>query len=264
MMKYRFNFAAQAIWRYFEWIAVEAGRFGLFVLETIRQAFKSPTRLRLTLVQIAFIGYESMAMICFAAVFTGGIFAIQIGDIVQIFNSESLIGAITCDSLALALAPIITGFLVTGRVGSAMTAEISAMRSKEQIDALKVMAVHPVSYLVVPRVCACLIAVPGLTVLFLLFGGLGAYLISTYMFFVDSGAFFEHTIREVNWDDLRIMLGKSVLVGWLVGTFACYFGLRSSPGVRGVGKATIRAVVSSFITILMLDAVITFIDIVVI
>ena len=249
--------------RYLQQLVVEAGLFCLFIFEIFRQAIKRPSRLRLTLAQIEFIGYESLGLVVMSAVFTGGVFALQIGEIVHIFNSESLIGAITCDSLALALAPVITGFLVTGRVGSSMTAEISAMKSKEQIDALQVMAVHPISYLVVPRVCGCLFAVPCLTVLFLLFGGIGAYVVSTYVFYVDPGAFFEHTFREVNWDDLRIMLGKSVMVGWLVGVLSCYFGLRSSRGTRGIGRATIRAVVSSFITILMMDALITFIDIVV-
>lgn len=240
-----------------------AGEFCLYVFEVFRQAFIPPTRLRATLAQVEFIGYESVGIVCMSAVFTGGVFSLQIGEIVHIFNSQSLIGAITCDSLAVALAPIMTGFLITGRVGASMTAEISAMKSKEQIDALAVMAVHPISYLVVPRVCACVFAVPGLTVLFLLFGSLGSYLVSIYVYFVDPGAFFENTINAVDWDDIGIMLGKSFVLGWLIGTISCYFGMKSSRGGRGIGQATILSVVSSFITILMMDALITYIDIVV-
>lgn len=241
----------------------EIGEFGIYVLQIFYLAFKKPTRFRASLSQIEYIGFQSMGIICMSAVFTGGVFALQIGEIISIFDSESLIGAITCDSLALALAPIMTGFLITGRVGSSMTAEISAMKVKEQIDALTVMAIHPISYLVVPRVCGCLFAVPCLTALFLLFGGIGSYLVAIFVYSVDPGAFFEHTFREVNWDDLRIMLGKSVMVGWLIGTLSCYFGLRASRGTHGIGRATILSVVSSFVMILMMDALITYIDIVI-
>ncbi|MCY4380492.1 MAG: ABC transporter permease [Proteobacteria bacterium] len=236
------------------------GGFIVYSSEIFYHALHKPLRVYETIQQMEFVGYQSMMIISVAAYFTGAVFSLQVGEVISIFDAQSLIGAITCDALANALAPIITGFLVAGRIGSSMTAEIVSMKSKEQIDALKVMGVHPISYLVIPRVFACLFTVPCLTVFFFLFGSIGAFTVSTFVFFVDAGLFLEYAILKVNWDDISLMLGKSLVVGWTVGTLSCYFGLRAKTGNHGIGQATVLSVATTFIMIMILDSLITFIE----
>ncbi|MCY4443979.1 MAG: ABC transporter permease [Proteobacteria bacterium] len=239
------------------------GEVLIFVVEICRQIISPPFRLRSILYQVDFIGSQSFFVTVVAAFFTGAVFGLQIGHIFSMFRSQSLIGAITCDALTRELSPLITGFLMAGRVGSSMTAEVAAMKFTEQIDALKVMAVSPMSYLVVPRVVGSLIAIPALNIVFLLLGSVGAFMASKYFFYVDYGTFIHHTLHIVTMADLVLGFWKSVVFAAVISITSCYFGMKAQKGKGGISVSTTQSVVTALLLILILDALITFMDIVI-
>ena len=145
---------------YFIYQASTLGAFLFFLRQVGRQAFRGPFRFREIVFQLESIGNQSLPIILLTGLCTGAVFSLQIGGIFQVFGAESLTGGATGIALATELAPLVTGFLLIGRVGAAMTAEISTMVVQEQVLALESMAVDPIHYLVVPRVWASMIMMP--------------------------------------------------------------------------------------------------------
>lgn len=169
-------------------------------------------------------------------------------------------GGATGIALATELAPLITGFLMAGRCGSAMTAEISTMVVTEQVTALESMGVDPIHYLVVPRFLACLIMVPLLCVVFNLVGMVGAYMTGVMIYEVDQGVFWDKVVELVEMEDVYFGLRKSLGFAAILGAIACLFGLRAGGGAKGVGRATTNSVVVSLILILFTDFVYSYVQ----
>lgn len=238
----------------------QLGKMVLYGGDVIRQMVWGPLRVSSILLQVKLVGQQSLALMLLVSFVAGGIFALQIGDIFSIFRSVSYVGAVTSNALMRELAPVLTGFLASGRAGSAMTAHIASMRASEQIDALEVMGVSPISYLVVPRVVGCLISLPLLCCVFMLVGGVGAWMVAHVIFHLDYGTFMHHILRVLHTSDLVLMLVKSLVFGGVVGLISCYKGLYSPRGSYGVSDATTASVVSCLLSILVLDVVITFMD----
>jgi phospholipid/cholesterol/gamma-HCH transport system permease protein len=143
--------------------------------------------------------------------------------------------------------------MVTGRAGSALTAEIGIMAITEQIDALRAMAVNPIKYLVVPNLIAGLIAVPLLTALFDLIGIFGGFVVGVKLLGVSSGAYFGQMEASVSFQDISSGFWKSVSFGFLLTLVACYKGYFASHGAEGVSKATTQSVVMASVLILVWD-----------
>jgi len=227
------------------------GKYSLFVFETLRRLFFPPVSLKLLLQQITFIGNRSFFIICFAGMLVGGMFGLQTGELMRIFGAESMLGAATGFALSKELAPIVGSLLATGRAGAAMAAQIASMRINEQIDAMRVMAVNPYWYLVVPRVAAAMICMPILTAAFVFCGVCAAFLVAVAFFNVDVGLFFEKLRMIV---EIRFVVQgmiKGCAFGFVFATVCCYKGFFARGGAKGVGRATTEAVVISFVTILV-------------
>jgi phospholipid/cholesterol/gamma-HCH transport system permease protein len=207
--------------------------------------------------QLDFVGNQSALIICIAASFVGSVLGLQLGVIFRLFSAEGLIGAATGKSLALELAPVMAGFIVTGRAGAAMAAEIATMRVNEQIDAMEAMGVNPMSYLVVPRVVASVIMMPLLTAVFLFVGVVGCYFVAITMYQVDNMTFMQQLKWIVEWKDVVKGLIKAFCFGFIFSSIACYRGFLARGGAKGVGEATTKAVVASLLTILLGDLIIT-------
>jgi phospholipid/cholesterol/gamma-HCH transport system permease protein len=167
-------------------------------------------------------------------------------------------GAATGKSLALELAPVMCGFIVTGRAGAAMAAEIATMRVNEQIDAMEAMGVDPISYLIVPRVLAATLMMPVLSGIFLTLGVLGCYVVGQTLFKVDSQVFLSQLQQLVWVSDIRKGLFKATVFGFILSSVACYRGYYARGGAKGVGEATTQAVVTSLLAILIIDFFITY------
>jgi phospholipid/cholesterol/gamma-HCH transport system permease protein len=242
-------------------IGVEFGKFFVFIVDLVRIIFSSPPRFKLFIRQLEFVGNQSFVVIFVSALVLGAVFGLQLGVIFRLFGAESMVGAATAKSFALELAPLFTGFIVTGRAGSAMAAEIATMRVNEQIDAMEAMGVHPLAYLVSPRVLAGIVIMPLLTGLFLFTSVVGCYVVAIYFYDVSSTAFFEQLEWLVWWGDVVKGLVKAAFFGFLFSAIACYFGFNAWGGARGVGNATTRSVVIGLLGILTGDFLITMIQV---
>lgn len=223
----------------------------------LRMFFLPPYRIREFLRHLDFVGTQSAFLILTTGAFTGMVTALQGYNAMHRYGADSLVGATVALSLARELGPVLSALMVTGRVGSAMTAELGSMRNTQQIDALSSMAVDPIHYLVSPRVAATTITLPFLACIYSFSGMVGAYLVSIYYLDIDQGAFMSGIRSYVDINDVTHGLAKAVVFGLIVSVIACYKGFYATGGSRGVGLATTQAVVISSILILVSDYVMT-------
>lgn len=238
------------------------GNFILYFLDLLRLMFAPPYRFHLILQQMEFIGNQSLFIISLTGFFTGAVFGLQLGGVFEIFKAENMIGGATGLALAKELAPLIGAFLLTGRVGSAITAEIATMVVNEQVDALEVMAVDPVNYLVVPRVWASLFMMPLLCGVFMFIGMIGTVIVASRIYFVDLGIFWDKVLELMVNKDLISGFRKMFAFALIISSVHCYYGLHASGGAKGVGNATTTAVVATLITILTVDFFISYIEVI--
>jgi phospholipid/cholesterol/gamma-HCH transport system permease protein len=235
----------------------EMGRMFLFLLSVLRTFFSSPFRGQNILRQIHFIGIRSLFVIVLTAVFAGMVLALQGYYTLSKFGSEALLGQAVALSMIRELGPVLAGLMVTGRAGSALTAELGIMRIREQIDALEVMGIRPLKFLVSPRIQAGLIVLPLLTVIFDVIGIMGGYLVSVQLLGLSAGTYFGGIETAVEMHDIYTGLIKAVSFGLII-TWVCTFkGYHTTRGAEGVSQATTSAVVLSSVLILVGDYFIT-------
>jgi phospholipid/cholesterol/gamma-HCH transport system permease protein len=210
--------------------------------------------------QLYFIGNQSLFIILLTGFFTGAVFGLQIGGLFKVFRSEALMGGATGLALAKELAALVTAFLLAGRAGSAMTAEIATMKVSEQIDAMEAMGVDPLHYLVVPRVYASLLMMPLLCGVFMVVGLWGALCTGVWLFQVDVGIFMEKLTILVKPSDVVSGLRKMFVFSFIIAVVSCRYGLRAS-GAKGVGVATNEAVVKTLLCLLGVDFALSFLEV---
>jgi len=231
----------------------DMGRMFLFLLSAFAWAVRPPQRLRLIIFHIRSIGVESLSVVLLSGVFTGMVMGLQGYYSLRKFNAESFLGSAVALGLLRELGPVLSAFMVTGRTGSAMAAEIASMKVTEQIDALYSMAINPVQYLVSPRIIAGLISMPLLTAIFDVVGIYGAYLVGVGLLGVSSGSYFAGMESSVMFHDVWSGLLKSVSFGRIISWVCCYKGFEAPPRATGVGQATTESVVLCFVLILVWD-----------
>lgn len=235
----------------------EAGRMLLLLIEAIKQVLKPPLKLERIFVQMEFIGVKSLFVVILVSTFTGMVLALQTYTGFRRFSAESMVGAIVALSLCRELGPVLTSIMVTARAGSAMAAEIGTMRVTEQIDALVVMAVNPVKYLIVPRIVASILVIPILTIISDYTGIVGGYIVGVKLLNINEGVYINRTIDLLEMSDIFNGLFKSVVFALLLSLIGCYKGYYTKGGARGVGKATTEAVVLACVVIFIADYVLT-------
>lgn len=250
-------FIPEVIGIYIVKLLAGCGRFLIFVRDLCRWFFLPPFRVGLIIKQLEFVGNKSSMIIFISSLFVGAVLGLQLGVIFKLFSAEGLMGAATGKSLALELGPVMCGFIVIGRAGAAMAAEIATMRVNEQIDAMEAMGVNPISYLVVPRVIASTLMMPILAGMFLFVGVIGCYIVAVIFYRVDTMTFMQQLKWIVYWSDVVKGLVKATVFGFIFSTIACYKGFKAKGGAKGVGEATTRAVVVSLLSILVGDFIIT-------
>lgn len=224
------------------------GAVMLLFFQTIEQLQKK-WRIRHLLVQMAHLGVDTLPIVLLTMLFTGMVITLQTAHEFIRFGAQSTIGGVVSIAVGRELGPVLTGVVAAGRVGAAITAEISTMKVTEQIDALKVMATNPVGYLVVPRLLACMVMLPLLVVFGDVIGTFGGWLISTYYAGINSYTFLHSIDAFAVVHDVTGGLLKAVFFGAAIAMIACYQGMHAPNGAEGVGKATTRSVVGSIIVI---------------
>ncbi|MFC1631764.1 MlaE family ABC transporter permease [Candidatus Omnitrophota bacterium] len=207
--------------------------------------------------QMVFSGVHSLIIVFFVAFFTGVVLAMQSAYQLVQFGVKSLVASLVSVSMARELGPVFTALVVTGRVGSAITAEISSMKVNEQIEALDTMAINPVRYLVAPRLLALVIMLPCLTVLADIIGMLGGFVIGFFTLKINPGMYMDMTVRFLQLKDIYTGLAKSFVFAIIIATVGCHEGLSARGGAEGVGRATTISVVRSFIMIILADCILT-------
>ena len=235
----------------------EAGEILLLLIQTALWLLRPPFRFRLLLRQMEFVGVRSFNVVFLTGVFTGGVFALQTYHGFSLFGAESLVGSTVALALTRELGPVLTSLMVTGRAGSAMAAELGTMRVTEQIDALYVMAVNPVQYLVLPRVLAAVAMLPVLTIICDFVGIVGGYLVGVKLLGINEGIFIAKIIEYLEPADITMGLVKASFFGLILSLVGCYKGFYTTGGAEGVGRATTQAVVLASVLILAADYVLT-------
>ncbi len=209
--------------------------------------------MRLLIPQLYEVGYRSLPVILTTGAFVGMVIAVQSIEQFRAVGMEDRMGAIVNLSVVRELGPVLAGIMLAGRIGGALTAELGTMNVTEQIDALRAMGVDPMRYLVAPRVTACFILTPILTIYADFTGLVGGWFVSVVQGGVDTGPYWEYTMEAVENFDLSSGIIKAFFFGFALGLISCYKGFYCSPGAEGVGRACTAAFVASFIAILALD-----------
>lgn len=236
---------------------IELGRMVIFLWRSIKRAVKPPYRKAEILRQMEFVGNQSLFIICITGLFTGMVFAFQAWVGFSLVNAENLVGATTALAISRELGPVMTGLIISARAGGAMAARLGTMRVTEQIDALEVMGVEPLEYLVVPRLIAAFIATPLLVAIFDFVAMIGAHFFSVKVLELDEAIFWDKVNFWVNARDINEGLLKGAIFGVVFAAICCYSGFNTEGGAKGVGDATNKGVVVSMVTIIIVDFFIT-------
>lgn len=207
--------------------------------------------------QMARVGVGSIPVVFVTTLFTGMVLALEAWYGFKRFNAQSLVGSVVAISLLRELSPVLSALMVTGRVGSAMAAEIGTMRVTEQIDALRALATEPVQYLMVPRVLASTLMLPLLVIMGDVVGMAGGMLVGVQLLGVNPKVYYESSFQYLDPIDVTAGIIKAGVFGLIFSSVACTRGYYTEGGAEGVGRATTSAVVSASLWILLADFLLT-------
>lgn len=236
----------------------QIGAHGLFLLMILRAIPASLKHIGETARQVWFVGAMSLVIIMTCGLFVGMVLGLQLYYVLSIFGGTAALGSVVSLSLYRELGPVVTALLFAGRAGTSITAEIGLMRATDQLDAMEMMAVDPLAFVVAPRFIAGIIAMPILACVFNAMGILGAHIVGVSWLGLDNGTFWSNMTSSVDvWKDVVNGLWKSFAFGGVCTLIATFQGYTTAPTSEGVAYATTRTVVFSSITTLMIDFVMT-------
>lgn len=205
-------------------------------------------------IQMVRIGVDSIPIVALAAAFTGAVLTVQTAYQLQAsFIPNTIIGSIVVPSMMLELAAVITAFILAGRVGARIAAELGTMRVSEQIDALEVMGLNSISFLILPRVLAGIVMFPALYVIACLIGIGGGMVVAEFGGLLTVSEFMEGARQFYKPFDPYFGMIKSLTFGFIITSVACYKGYYTKGGAEGVGQSTTEAAVQSCVVILFAD-----------
>ncbi|MBI3544549.1 MAG: ABC transporter permease [Deltaproteobacteria bacterium] len=235
----------------------QTGLIARFFAQMLGWCVRPPFRFRLFLEQFLFVANASAFIVCLTGIFTGMVFAVQIYFGFRMIDPAPLVGPAVAIGFVRELGPVFTAIVVTGRAGAAMAAQLGTMRVTEQIDAMDVMAVNSIQYLVVPRILASFLAMPLLCALFVFIGNVGSYGTGVYLLNIDPVIFFSHLQEIVQVRDLIQGLIKAAAFGIIFSTIGTFKGYYTKGGAEAVGRSTNEAVVVTLVLILVGDYFLT-------
>ena len=230
-----------------------SGSFTMFLVKTVKTLFSTRLKIRKLFNQMEIVGVNSLTVVILTGLSTGATLAYQSYDGFKRYGSEDLIGPLVAVSMARELGPVLTGLMVTGRAGSAMTAEIGTMKISEQIDALRTLCINVFQYLMVPRILASAIIMPFLSLFTTIIGILGGYIVCTNVLGLNSEQYLTGIRTHLEMSDITGGLVKASVFGLLLSWVGTYKGMHTMRGSRGVGKATTQSVVLGSMLILIVN-----------
>lgn len=240
------------------WKAVD--EFLELMLESVEGVFLPPFRVKDIIHQLYFVANQSAVIIVFCVSFAAMVTIIEASFHMKlVIQNDSLVPGFAALLILRELGAVLAGLLLTSRVGAGIAAEVGSMKVTEQIDALKMLSIDPIKFLVVPRFIACtlggvmLAALSNATCIY------GAMLVSTQKLGYSSGSFLAAMSRFVSFQDVIFALIKGAVFGAIIPIVSCYYGFRCKAGAEGVGFATTSAVVTSSVAIIVFDFILTWI-----
>lgn len=233
------------------------GEYTALVFDVFVSMIRKPPAWRLIREQLYHIGVMSFGVVAITGFTTGFVLAAQSFYQLGEKGMAGITGALVAKSMITELGPILTAFMVTGRVGAAMCAELGSMKVTEQIDALKSMAINPYAYLIAPRFMAGIFMIPLLTIFSIMMGIIGGYFIAVFYFHMSPTSYFDPMKIYILPFDLLTGVVKAIVFGSILVTVCCYKGINTSGGASGVGRSTTQSVVISYILILISDFFLT-------
>jgi phospholipid/cholesterol/gamma-HCH transport system permease protein len=233
-----------------------AGRFTRFTAAVVYSTAAATSfwaRWRLLAPLLVEVGTRSIPVIAVIGAFIGMILALESYDQFAAMGLETRMGMIINVSVVRQIGPVLAAVMVAGRVGGALAAELGTMRVTEQVDAMRALAVDPIAVLVVPRIIACTIMTPVLTILSDITGVGGGWFFTVVLQEASSEAYWTNTAWFVDWWAPVMGLIKATAFGFAIGLISCYKGYTCRGGAAGVGRATTQAFVASFLAIIILN-----------
>lgn len=223
------------------------------IISVFTGLFKKPYYLVDLVKQMDLIGVGSLPIVLLTGFFTGGVLILQSFPTLQYYSIQNVAGRTVATSLMRELGPVLTALMVSGRIGSAISAELGSMVVSQQIDAMRSLGTDPNRKLVAPRLLALILMLPLLTVAADIFGIIGGGMVASFIFNQDWNIFFTSVRNGITIEDIFGGIIKPVFFGLIIGSIACYKGLTTTDGTVGVGRSTTSAVVLSSIVVIVFD-----------
>ena len=233
------------------------GHITLFLIAIMVKIFTGHIPFKETCKQIINLGINSIPLISLTAIFTGAVLALQSYIGFARFNAEQSIPVIIIASLTRELGPVLTALMCAGRIGAGITAELSTMKVSEQIDALKLLSVDVIEFLIIPRFIAVILSVFMLTIMADIVGVFGGYIVSTYKLNFDSNSYLMVTAEHLIYEDIISGLVKSIIFGIIIALSSSLNGIYCGTDTKSVGYHTTKSVVTSCIFILIFNYLVT-------
>ena len=231
--------------------------YSLFAHRAFTNIFRPPVYWPEFLMQSDIIGVGSAAIVLLSGFFTGGVLALQSAATLSQFGAAAVTGQFVSITMIRELGPVLTGIMVSGRNASSMASELGSMVVTEQIDAMRALGVDPMRKLVTPRLFSCIAMLFFLTIVADAFGILGGAFVTIFMNHQDGTQYFSMAWEHLRFPDIIQGLVKPLFSGFIIASIGCFYGMRTTGGTEGVGKATIQAVVTASVLIIFVDFMVT-------
>jgi phospholipid/cholesterol/gamma-HCH transport system permease protein len=241
----------RAITAFFVWL----GNFAKFCARLVRSALTPPYEFREFLHQCDSIGAKSLPLVALAGAATGVVMALETRDSLARFGAKSMLPAVIVFAILKESGPVITGIVMSGRVGAGIGAELGEMKVTDQIDAMEASAVDPYKYLVATRVLACIVMLPLLTLVANFFGIVMGWVANTMTDAISFRLFLHTGFRPVEFSDFIPPTLKTCVFGWIIGAVACFQGMQAQGGTEGVRRAATSSVVLASLLVIVSDVV---------
>jgi phospholipid/cholesterol/gamma-HCH transport system permease protein len=235
----------------------ELGAMAVLTQRAVFAAVRPPYEMRAVIYQVETLGARSLPIATLTATFAGLVISLQFGFFLAKFGVQHTVGRVVVLTLFRELAPVLTALTVGGRIGSGIAAELGSMRVTEQVDAIRALGADPIKKLIVPRVLACLLVMPALTVLADVFGLVAGGAVVKLTYGIPYEQFFQSAVGVTQLSDFFSGVLKGVVFGGINSMVGCYKGINTSGGTEGVGSSTTQTVAVASVAICLADFFLT-------
>ncbi|MCB0407046.1 MAG: ABC transporter permease [Bdellovibrionales bacterium] len=233
------------------------GGASLLLYQSFHESFRRPLYFKLILEQIYMVGVKSLPLVLITALSTGMVMALQFGLGLEKFGGKLYVPKIVSLSIIREMGPVFTSLMLAARVGAGITSEIGSMMVTQQIDAIRALGTSPIKKIVIPRILACLIALPLLCAFANAIGVYGGMYVGYNDLGLDPQFYMQKVFQTITLADYMSGFGKTFFFALFIAVISCYFGLNIKGGTKGVGTATTKSVVTASIFILVGDYFLT-------